>query len=266
MKPIKLVLSGSGTRYPVFIGAIRRLEKANYKISEVCGVSGGSIIAAGLAKGMNSVELEKLAKSTLPGPLLDARWFTDWISNDPYKGIWKGNKFLKKFYEVLPKSFDECKIPLHIVTFNISRGQHRIWSAATKAEFNDVPRLVRASMSLPVFDSCMINGEWHEDGGFGANFPLDVFGHGQDVIGMRFRGTDPRKIRKFSRKTERLVAMIDDFIESAAREHIEDAMFARVMLLDTKAGGLDLGMNASAVDSMIKEGEASADKWLSENL
>ena len=34
-KKIKLVLSGSGTRYPVFAGAIRKLLEDGYEIEEV---------------------------------------------------------------------------------------------------------------------------------------------------------------------------------------------------------------------------------------
>jgi len=259
---MKLVLSGSGTRYPVFIGALRRLEKAGMRPTEVCGVSGGAIIAAGIARGMDSHALEALAKKCLPGPLLDKRWFVELLALDPYKGIWKGERFLAKFREVLPNKWEDCKIPLHVVTFNLGRGAHRVWSAKDAKDCNDIPRLVRASMSLPVFDSCLINGEWHEDGGFGANFPLDIFGDGKDVIGMRFRGTDPTKVRRFKTKIERLLTMIDDFIEATAHEHVEDAMFARVMLLDTKHGGLDLGMDEKAVESMIDEGFRCADKWL----
>ena len=260
-KPIKLVLSGSGTKYPVFVGAIKRLEEANFDIIEVCGTSGGSIVAAGIAGGMNAHQLQALVLNTLPGPLLDWNW---WPTLDARKGRFAGNKILAALRKNLPNTWDECKIPLHIVTFNIQRGQHVIWN--NNAKNSDVPLLIRASMSLPIiFDPVMIHGEMHIDGGIGANFPLDVFGDGKNVIGMRFKGSDGSKAKKIATKFEMGAAVIEGFIESSTKEHVEDAQWAQVMLLDSKNSGLSLEMSAKDVHDMIDEGYRCADRWLRES-
>ena len=77
-KTYKLVLSGSGTRYSCFIGAIKRLFEEGIEIDEVCGTSGGGIIAAGLGwkydkdNPLDSIEfLEEIAFELMPGGLLD---------------------------------------------------------------------------------------------------------------------------------------------------------------------------------------------------
>lgn len=256
---VRLVLSGSGTRYPVFIGALRVLERYGIEVVEVLGVSGGSLMAAGIAAGMDSYALEKLAKEALPGELTDIRWLPSWSA---YHGRIKGAKLLARLRQLLPATFAEMKIPLHIVTFNMQRSRHVVWNGTQSIK--DVPRLLRTSISLPfIYDMVMLDGEWHVDGGVGANFPLDHFGDGADVIGMRFRGHDERgPPRRLVTKMDAAEALIDGLIESTTREHIEDAVFARVMLLDTKASGFNLSMSAEDIDKMIAEGEASALEWV----
>ena len=61
-KKVKLVLSGSGTRYPCFIGTIQRLLEEGYEIEEVCGTSGGAIIAAGFASWYDPEKPEEIVK------------------------------------------------------------------------------------------------------------------------------------------------------------------------------------------------------------
>lgn len=260
-KLMRYVHSGSGTRYPCFIGAHYACEEADLVPSEACGTSGGAIIAAGIAAGMTPVQLEELAKSTLPGPLLDVFDFHWLPSITAARGRWGGIKILDALRHALPPTWSGYRLPLHIVTFNIERGVHVVWNA--RSGFDDVPLLVRASMSLPfVFDPVVINGEMHVDGGVGANFPLDIFGTGADVIGMRFRGTDPNKPHKVATKYDLGMALLDGLMEATTREHVHEAMFARVMLLETTNGGLTLYMGKKDVDAMISEGRTCADAWL----
>ena len=68
---IKLVLSGSGTLYPVFVGAIKRLIKKGHQVQAICGTSGGAIVAAAIAGGMPIEDLEKLVKRLLPIDMVD---------------------------------------------------------------------------------------------------------------------------------------------------------------------------------------------------
>jgi len=253
-KKIKLVLSGSGTRYPVFAGAIKRLIEEKYEITEVCGTSGGAIVAAALGAKYNysrpesSIDgLMKLLNESLPGPFLDPRLF-------PFgtRGIFKGNKILKEFRRHFPETFLETRIPVNIVTFNMNKGVHKIWS--DKDAGISLPLAVRASMSLPlIFDPVRINEDLHIDGGISANFPLDVFGDGKDVIGLRFKTLGNKK-RVVKNKIDLINATVDGMMEASMREHMEDAHYAQTCFLKTNHGGLNLLMNKKDVSSQVEEG------------
>ena len=108
-KKIKLVLSGSGTKYPCFVGAIKKLLEEGYEIEEVCGTSGGALVASGLASYYDSKNplatidrLEKFMIDFLPGKLIDWNFL-------PFfrRGFIGGKKILKALEENLPKSFND---------------------------------------------------------------------------------------------------------------------------------------------------------------
>jgi len=258
---IKLVLSGSGTRYPVFAGAIKRLLLEGYEIEEVCGTSGGAIVAAALGTmyGKNSlntiIDLTDMMLKSIPGKLLDPRWF-------PYgtRGLFKGDKFLKEFKKRFVSSFSETKIPINIVTYNIDKGCHKVWNSRdTNA---NIPLCVRASMSLPfIFDPVNIDGDLHIDGGIAANFPLDVFGTGENVIGLRFESGEASH-NKIETKIDLINATIDGMMNSTMNEHIEDAVYARICPLRTKHAGLNLLMTKEDMFEQMREGFKCTDEWL----
>jgi len=262
-KKIKLVLSGSGTRYPVFAGAIKRLIHEGYEIEEVCGTSGGAIVAAALGAMYNPSTPQKsinnlmnLLDESLPAPLLDPNWL-------PFgtRGIFKGNKILKEFKRQFPKNFTNTRIPVNIVTFNINTGKHVIWNS-TSAGNVSLPMCVRASMSLPfIFNPVKIKNDLHIDGGVTANFPLDVFGTGENVIGLRFKPSNAKK-REVKNKVDLINATVDGMMESAMAEHMEDAIYARTCFLHTNHGGLDLLMNKKDVRSQVNDGYMSMKNFL----
>lgn len=264
-KKIKLVLSGSGTKYPVFVGAVQALVERGYEFSEVCGTSGGSLIAACIASGMKVDEMKALVKRVNPAALLDLNWWPFGATD----GLVKGKKFLRQLRIELPETFEEAHaksgIHLNVITFNIARGTHVVWGSRFTAKA-DLPLCVRASISIPfVFDAVELpfgsDGvspvkELHVDGGIGANFPLDIFGTGDDVIGLRFRPQTGAK--KLKSKLDYAMAVVDGMIESSTREHTEDAVHARQIYLDSKGGGLDFDLTPAKVDELIQEGYKSA--------
>jgi NTE family protein len=266
MKKVKLVLSGSGTRYPVFAGAIKRILLEGYEIEEVCGTSGGAIVAAALGTkyGNNSlntiIDLTDMMLKSIPSRLLDPRWF-------PYgtKGLFKGNKFLKEFEKRFVSSFEETRIPVNIVTYNLDKGMHKVWNA--KDAGANLPLCVRASMSLPfIFDPVIIDGDSHIDGGIAANFPLDIFGSGENVIGLRFQNTNPPSKKTIKTKIDLIGATIDGMMNSTMNEHIEDAVYARICPLQTKHAGLNLLMTKEDMFEQMREGFRSADNWIKKDL
>ena len=262
MKKIKLVLSGSGTRYPVFAGAIKKLLEENYQITEVCGTSGGAIVAAGLGtryipnnprKSIN--DLMSLLFESLPGSFLDPNFFPFGV-----RGVFKGKKMLNEFRRQFPESFKEMNIPVSIVTFNLNQGKHKIWNVEDHDA--DLPLCVRASMSLPfIFDAVKIKKDLHIDGGVTANFPLDVFGTGKDVIGLRFPPSNSKN-KIIKNKLDLISATVDGMLETAMSEHMQDAIYAQTCFLKTSHGGLNLLMKKEDLEQQIKEGYDGMSKFL----
>ena len=254
-KKIKLVLSGSGTRYPCFVGAIKRLLEEGYEIEEICGTSGGALVAAGFAsfyepdKPEDIVELmTEMSLCLLPGPLMD-------INLLPFyrKGFMGGNRILKELREQLPKSFKDTKIPVRIVTFNNNYVRHKIWSSEDDAE---LPLCVRASMGLPgIFNLVKIDGDWHSDGGIVGNFELDVFGEdASNVFGVTFSGAKNTARREVKTKVDLIGAHIDGAIMGSMLEDIEDAKGAKICYVNTRHKGLNLKMTEEDVLEQIEEG------------
>lgn len=262
-KKVKLVLSGSGTRYPCFIGAIKRLLDEGYEIEEVCGTSGGAIVAAGFATHYDPEKPDEIVKlmtemavKLLPGPLMD-------INLLPFfrKGFFGGNKILKTLRKELPRDFSDTNIPVRIVTFNNNMARHKIWTVEDGAE---LPLCVRASMSLPaVFDLVKIQGDWHSDGGIVGNFELDVFGGEPcDVFGIAFAGVEKPSRREIRWKKDMIQAHIDGAIEESMLEDIEDMEGAPICYIKTNHGGLNLKMTKLDVLDQIKDGYVSMDQRL----
>jgi predicted acylesterase/phospholipase RssA len=250
--PIRIVLSGSGTRYPVFAGALKAIRR-RHEILAICGTSGGSLVGAATASGRSADEVIELVLDNPPAKYLDLNWLP---SLSATKGRFAGNKLLRRFQEILPSDFSHCVIPLHVVTWNLNRGIHVIHQ-----QRGDLPLTVRASMSLPfVFDPVLIAGEMHVDGGIGANFPLDVYGV-DHVLGLRFAGKDPARYHRVASKLDMGLALIDGLIESTTREHVEDAMWASTITLDTTNSGMDFGMGRQEIQAMVAEGEHQAEEW-----
>lgn len=299
-KAYKLVLSGSGTRYPCFIGAIKRLIEEGIEIEEVCGTSGGAIVSAGLGwkydkeNPLDSIKfLEEFALNLYPAELLDPHWFDfalsfkwrnlfhgynfkpfnvfgkgDVFTLDPKQmfltrntnGIFKGDKILEKIRDSLPRDL-KLKIPVTIVTFNNNWKQANYWRLKEDSEMLSL--LVRASISLPlIFDPVEIDGDIHTDGGVTANFPLGVFGKDANVIGLTFTGIEPSRV-EIDDKIAIAEANIDGAImENQFEDETNAGPGARICRIETKHGGLNLKMDKVQIRDQINEGYDSVSKWL----
>jgi NTE family protein len=266
-KKIKLVLSGSGALFPVFAGAIMKLSELGYEISEVCGTSGGSIMAAALASGYKPSDLPRLIRENNPARnrLIDPSILSlimNW-------GLIKGDKLEQRFNKMFVKTFKEAKIPLHIVTTNIERKAPRIFSSKTDPGAS-VAKAVRASMGIPgVFAPTVIEDEKYVDGGVVMNYALDLFGAGQDVIGLRFGSDYPGDDYKSAPRSpiksvpQYIMANIDAMIEASSHEHMDDAIYARTIFLKSKFKSLNLLFSEKDSDEMLKEGYMAVEQAMS---
>lgn len=256
-KATRLAISGSGTRYPVQIGALCELTDMGVELPEMVTTSGGTV--AGAAKlALNSSKLmEQLACDVLPRDNLDPNIW-------PFggtTGVFAGKKFREAFRKNLGSTVEGLPHgKLHIATSNWTRGSIVVHTKG------DLPLCIGASMCLPIFDMVEINGDLYEDGGAGgANFLLDYTAWHDFVplpmtgLTVRGVGTPVRRKRPMT-KIDRAAGTIENLIAANDREHIEDANWAKVILLETKAPGLNLFMGPDEVRSMLAEGRAAVRK------
>jgi len=271
-KRIKLVLSGSGTKFPVFIGAIRRLEEAGFIIEAVAGTSGGGIVAAALASGFsNSYKLEKMCKEFLP----QANKFlkpslTNFFSEF---GFFNTKKLTKLFEKCLVPDINHAIFPLKIVTTNID-DEHssaaKIWSSVGDAGAS-LPKIVTASMSIPfIFPYVTISKKKYVDGGWVKNFAIDAWGDAENVLGLYFGATvkPAKKIpwwRPVKRLIEYVVRLTNLAIVQNMQESMEDMKNATFIELISAGEGLSFNLSEKEIDNMIKEGYLSVDKYLKTN-
>lgn len=257
MKKIKLVLSGSGTLYPVHVGAVKCLIENGYEIEELCGVSGGAIVAAGLASGYDIKTLIKLVKKTLPGKnnLIDpSLWslFTKW-------GLIKGEKIEAVFEKSLVKTMGDVKIPLKIVVTNVNTGLPEFFSAENNPGLS-LARAVRASMAIPfVFCPVKIDNGLYVDGGWVSNFPVDVFGDASNTVGFRFEPKE-KKYKNIRSIKDYIPALLNASVEANMKEDLEDASGAKIVRLKTENGIFNFGMTDEDVDKMMIDGFSSVQR------
>lgn len=175
--PIKLALSGSGTRLYAHIGATARLLELNFLVEEAIGTSGGAIVAAAACSGMSPKDLKRLALANSPQKLIRVKtplealknWTQGW--GGP-AGVCPTEPILRAMRATLPETFEELQSPCHIATANYTRRSRPvIWQSG------DLPLTVVASMCLPIFDMVEIGGVLVEEQrskilyGFGARTP-----------------------------------------------------------------------------------------------
>ena len=134
---IGLALGGGFARGIAHIGVLRALEKNRIPIGMVTGVSSGAIVAAAMASGCSSDEIERVALSTKFRDV--ARWT---LSVKGLAGSERMIDFLARLLKV--NRFEDMKIPLGIVATDLITGR-----AIQFHGKGDVVVPIRASCSYP---------------------------------------------------------------------------------------------------------------------
>lgn len=277
---IKLVFvfSGSGTKFPVFIGALRRIEEFyeqlgyEIEIELVIGTSGGAVISAGIASGFyDSYKLEEMCRELMPQiskilkPSLTSLLWRFGLFNT--KGL------VKLFEEAYVEKMGDTLIPAKIVTVDIdAKGKEKASKVYSTKETPEVSLIqaTLASMSIPfVFPHVFLNGRRHIDGGWLKNFAVDE-ADGDGIIGFYFGDSlsKAKKLPKWRIVTRLLhyaTRLIDISITQNMRESIEDMRKmenARLYKLSTTASGLDFNISQDDISKMIQDGYDSVDRRL----
>lgn len=218
MKPIRVALSGSGTKVGAHIGALQAIVDAGYTIVELAGTSGGSIVAALYACGMPLTVMHELVlrmdwSSMMAMSPLSVLRFHGWCSGD--------NLFDFLHMKTHAKTFEDLDIDLTIVASDISNEVPFLFSRKLTPTMS-VALAARSSASIPiVFAPIVIGNAVLNDGGLVVNLPVDLLTN-DDVprIGIELTGKrSPLKPGKYG-LNKVIPHLIDLMIQSTEDAHI----------------------------------------------
>ena len=161
-RAVTLVLGGGSARGLAHIGVLSVLERENIPIASVVGTSMGALIGAAYATGIPIKKMEELAYGFTLNKLLDPTM--------PRMGMLAGEKLEATIRELLDgKTFNDCKIPLAVVTTNMENGEEAVFRGG------DLVKVVRASCSWAgIFNPVRIDGKLLSDGGIKDSVPTRI--------------------------------------------------------------------------------------------
>jgi NTE family protein len=263
MKPIRVALSGSGFRLSAHLGALWAIVEAGYTIVELAGTSGGSIVAALYASGMNLKDMHKLCMSLDWSPMMR---FSPW-SMVMGKGLCSGDALQRFLLQVTRgKTFAELDVEFKAIAADLLTEKEFQFS---RERTPDVPIAVaaRASASIPiVFPPVECAGAVLVDGGTCDNVPAsDLTVDEVRRIGIYLVSDDePLKPGRYSLRT--LAPRIIDLMLSsneAAHVALDMANGAEIVRVPTGyASSFDRNMPAALRQQLFDDGYAETARAL----
>ncbi len=172
MRNIRVALSGSGFKFPALVGALMAIRDSGYNVIELAGTSGGSIVAALAACGMNLEDMKTMT--------LNRNW-SEMLTADPFSwfkgassGYCSGNNLLKWISEeTYGASFADLRIPLTIMSSDASTELPFEFSKNSTPN-TKVAFAARCSACIPVvYSAVKFQGALLQDGGLVNNIPVD---------------------------------------------------------------------------------------------
>ena len=211
------VFSGGGLKGFALVGAYQVLEEKNYRFKRVAGTSAGSILAAFIAAGFSSKEIEGLLDELDTKTFLDARSsvlpfaFTKWLNLYWRLGLYQGkaleNWFLEKL--ALKGVYSFSDLPpgtLKLVASDLTNGKmivlpDDLGKYGISADSFPIARAIRMSCGIPFFfepvklrvgsgDTIIV------DGGVLSNFPMWIFDNEnkeRPILGLKLSGSAEEK-------------------------------------------------------------------------
>ena len=158
--PIGLALSGGVAKGVTHIGVIKALREHGIKVSYIAGTSGGAIAGSGIAAGLSTERLIRLAHRLGWRRLVR---FTirrlGFISGEPIEA------FIRE--STNDARFEELEIPFAVVAADLVTGARRVFDSGKVAP------AVRASSTMPqFFHPTVIDGRPYIDGGMVEFLPV----------------------------------------------------------------------------------------------
>lgn len=227
-----LVFSGSGALYPAHLGAAQKLLEAGLQPSAFVGTSGGSIVASFLASGHTPKYGLELAEKIVPQQIIGINWG---FWRQGHWGICDLSKLEKALAPHVAKTFAEVKTPLHVIATDVNTQSEVVYSSKGTPTAS-VPKAVRASATVPFLFAPAQDGQaLLIDGGVTDNFAIDMIPGAVGIL-LRSGGGEvkpPKTLIQFA------TAALDCMMRAIEKEHIEDAIYARVIQVKVPWSSMD---------------------------
>ena len=194
-----LVLSGGGSKALTYIGVLKKLEELSEEkkiilnVTEICGVSAGSILGFLYILGYNSKELEKEVINKKFHQLKDISFasFLTYYGIDSGKNImnWIESLILKKGYNkniTFKELFNKKKIVLKILSTNINKFKYTSFDNINTPDVC-ISKAIRCSISIPFYFFIeKYRGDIHIDGAIIDNYPINLYKDNlEGVLGIK---------------------------------------------------------------------------------
>ncbi|MDR1883482.1 MAG: patatin-like phospholipase family protein [Prevotella sp.] len=157
-----VALSGGGAKGFAHLGVLQALNEKGLYPEIISGASAGAFAGVLYADGHKPKEIISFFKKKV------FREFAEFTI--PHGGFFKSDgfqSFLKKHLK--SNTFEELKIPLHVVATDIEHGESKVFSSGPL-----IPAVI-ASCSVPIiFRPVEINKRYYVDGGLFKNFPVST--------------------------------------------------------------------------------------------
>lgn len=251
-----LAFSSGGSKTVAHLGVLKELNARKILIDGVSGSSGGALVAAGTAAGVN-VEEQLVHLHELARALKIYRWDLNMV---PRAAIIKGRRLRDMFDRWLDgRHFEDLPIPLYIAAADLDTGDTVILEKGSVAD------AIRASLSIPgVLDPWVIDGRVLIDGGVVDPLPGSIlkeagFGRviGSNVAGKQFdvvrRTGGPNLVQIMTR----MVHLMESRVVGAQSQYIDLMIRPRVSAATT----FDFRMIGDFVEAGKRAAGSALDAW-----
>ena len=284
-KRVAVVLSGGGAKGTAHIGALKVIERAGIPVDIVTGTSMGSLIGGLYAIGYNADALDSLVRgldwsyvisdreNMSRQSLSDRKKQNTYIlsqgltigkRNENDGGFIKGkniNMLLEKLCMGYTDSidFNRLPIPFACVATNLVDN--------TEVDFRSgrLPQALRASMAIPaVFSPVRIGKMVLVDGGLTNNYPVDLArAMGADIV----IGVSVQDSLRTSENLNSTISILMQMVDLNTLNKLEDNIANTDLFIHVNPSGYSAAsFNATAVDTLIRRGEAEATRHWDELL
>ena len=277
-----LVLSGGGAKGFAHIGALKVFEEADIPITIISGNSIGTIVGALYSIGYSAQDIEDFVREQdwemllldkIPRKLktpfkqnYEQKYLLQFDLNTKSKklslpsGYVQGNNILNLFSGITANiadsiHFSDLPIPFACVAYNLETGKEELLNQG------HLPTAMLSSMAIPgAFSPVNFNGMRLVDGGVINNFPVDVAKNmGADlIIGVDLQQEKDKDLQ-FESITSILMGIVNQI---EVEKHNNNIELADVVIKPELKDVSTFDFKASAVDSIMKQGEVAAREQL----